>query len=342
MAQIALPVVEVLRDGSVESVHRGSIVVVDRTGQVLFFWGDMDFPTVIRSCGKPFQALPLLESGAADRFRFTDREIAITTGSISGQDFQQETIRGILEKIGLPESSLQCGTHRPFHVPTAKKLDAEGRRPGVLRNSCAGKHAGMLANCLFEHWPIETYTELGHPLQQAILEKISSLTEVPPEKIHTSVDGCGLPTFQVPLRKLAFSFARLADSSLPGVGRLMDCARGYPEMIAGEDRICTDLIRATQGRVFGKIGGEGVYGICFFEKEWGIALKIEDGSLRGVAPTVVEVLRRLGILSEDELAVLKRYRSPEVVNYRREVVGKIRPVLELKTPDRMRKEIRNS
>lgn len=274
MAQIALPVVEVLRNGSVESVHRGSVAVMDRTGKVLYFWGDMDFPTVIRSCGKPFQALPLIESGAADHFNFTNREIAITTGSISGQDFQQETIRGILKKIGLPESSLQCGTHRPFHVATAKKLDAEGRRPGVLHNSCAGKHGGMLATCLFEHWPIDTYTQLSHPLQQRILERISVLTEVPSKEIQTSVDGCGLPTFQVPLKNLALSFARLADSSLPGVRRLMDCARGYPEMIAGEGRICTDLIRATRGRVFGKIGGEGVYGVCLFGRNGALRSKL--------------------------------------------------------------------
>lgn len=334
MAQIALPVVEVLRNGSVESVHRGSVAVVDSGGRLLCFWGDSGFPTVIRSCGKPFQALPLLQSGAADHFGFTDREIAITTGSISGQDFQQEAIRGILAKIGLPESSLQCGTHRPFHVPTAKKLDMERQRPGVLHNSCAGKHAGMLATCLFEQWPIDTYTQLNHPLQQKILERISVLAEVPSKEIQTSVDGCGLPTFQVPLRNLALSFARLAGLRIPSASRLMDCARRYPEMIAGEDRICTDLIQATRGGVFGKIGGEGVYGVCLLEREWGIAIKIEDGSLRGVAPTVVEVLKRLGVLSVEELRALKRYQCPEIVNYCKEIVGKIRPVVDLRKPDR--------
>ncbi|NIM97853.1 MAG: asparaginase, partial [candidate division Zixibacteria bacterium] len=140
MGTIPLPVVEVFRNGSVESVHRGSITVVDRSGKLLYFWGDPDFPTVMRSCAKPFQAMPLVESGAADHFRLSQKEIAITIGSISGQEFQQETVRSILEKAGLGEANLQCGTHRPLHVPTAKRLDLEGKKPSILHNSCVGKH----------------------------------------------------------------------------------------------------------------------------------------------------------------------------------------------------------
>ncbi|NIQ37217.1 MAG: hypothetical protein GTN81_01300 [Proteobacteria bacterium] len=197
--EIPLPVVEVSRNGSVESLHRGSIAVVDRGGNIVYSWGDPYFSTIMRSCAKPFQALSLIESGAADYFGLTDEEIAIATGSISGQDFQRKTVQRILDKVGLDQSSLQCGTHRPFNGPTAKKLDREGKVPDTLTNSCAGKHAGMLATCVFKKWPVETYIDLGHPLQQLALEKVSRFTEVPRVDIQTSVDGCGLPTFKIPL-----------------------------------------------------------------------------------------------------------------------------------------------
>jgi len=275
--------------------------------------------------------MPLLESGAADGLRLTQREIAITTGSISGQDSHRDTVRSILEKVGLGESSLQCGTHRPFHIPTAKKLDREGKKPGPLHNSCAGKHAGMLATCVFEKWSVETYMEHDHPLQQRILDKVSSFTGTPRNQIQISIDGCGLPTYQVSLKDVALAFAKLTDAGAAGVLRLMECARKHPEMIAGERRICTDLIKATKGRVFGKIGSEGVYGISLFERGWGVGIKVEDGSLRGLTPTVIEVLRRLGAITEKELRLLETYHQPRVVNYRKDVVGKVRPTFDLRT-----------
>jgi L-asparaginase II len=329
MGKTSLPVVEVLRNGSVESIHRGSIAVVDRNGNRLFFWGDFDFPTIMRSCAKPFQALPLIESGAADHFGLTDEELAIATGSISGQDFQEAAVRSILKKIGLNEAALQCGTHRPFHSPTAKRLEKEGKKAGPLRNSCAGKHAGILATCVFKNWPLETYTQLSHPIQRWIFEKVSEFTGVKANQIQISTDGCGLPTFQVPLKNLALSFARLTVRDESGISRLMACACQYPEMVAGENRICTDLIRTTRGRVFGKIGGEAVYGISLFERGLGIGIKIEDGSLRGLTPTVVEVLRALGVLTNAEISHLKTYHYPRVINYRKEVVGKVRPIFDI-------------
>ncbi|MBW2058027.1 MAG: asparaginase [Deltaproteobacteria bacterium] len=333
------PVAEVLRGGLVESVHRGSVAVVDREGRLRFFHGDPDFAAIMRSCAKPFQALPMVLSGAADRFGLTDREIAITTGSISGQDFQEETVRAILGKIGLDESSLQCGTHRPFHVPTAKRLDREGKKAGPLRNSCAGKHAGMLGTCVFNGWPLETYMELGHPLQQWVLERVSFFAGVPEERIPVSIDGCGLPTFQVPLRNLAWAFARLTGTEDPAVLRIMECARRYPEMIAGENRICTDLIRVSRGRVFGKVGGEAVYGISLFEKGWGVAIKIEDGSLRAMPPVVVETLAKLGVLGQEELNELEQYHHPRVTNHRGEIVGEVRPTFDLTKADGSQEKI---
>jgi L-asparaginase II len=150
------------------------------------------------------------------------------------------------------------------------------------------------------------------------------------DRIGVSIDGCGLPTFQVPLGSLALAFARLTDPERASAMRLMDCARKYPEMIGGDNRICTDLPRATRGRVFGKVGGEGVYGISLFESGWGVAIKIEDGSLRALGPTVTEILKRLGVLGHEELDQLKAYHEPEVTNYRREVVGRVRAVLDLK------------
>lgn len=172
--------------------------------------------------------------------------------------------------------------------------------------------------------------ELGHPLQQWILTKVSEFAGVPREQIQISVDGCGLPTFQIPLRNLARSFARLTGRAGLSVTRLMECACKHPELVAGENRICTDLIKATRGRVFGKIGGEAVYGMSLFKKGWGIGIKIEDGSLRGLTPTVVEVLQILGVLTGEELSLLKTYHYPQIPNYRKETVGRVRPTFELR------------
>lgn len=333
--------IKVSRGGHGESFHRGSIAVVDNRGNLLDHVGDPDFSTFPRSCAKPFQALPIVESGAADRFGFTAAELACMCGSLNGQDYQVQAVSSILTKIDLSEDHLQCGAHPPNHQATAKQLEEEGKKPRPIHNNCAGKHAAMLALCVYYGWPTETYPLPDHPVQQLILGKISEMTGVPKEEIKMGIDGCGVPAFALPLRQLAFAFAKLAIVPQPeGKGikdpdrplhRLMKAVLDHPEMIAGDKRICTDVMRAAPRKVFAKGGAEGSYGLSLMERGVGIAIKIEDGNPRALNPVVVEVLRQYEILKGETLEMLQPYgpKTP-IYNHRKDLVGQIEPVFQLK------------
>ena len=333
--------IRVSRGGHGESFHRGSIAVVDHRGNLLDRVGDPDFSTFLRSCAKPLQALPIVESGAAERFGFTPAELACMCGSLNGQDYQVRAVSSILAKIGLSEDHLQCGVHAPTHRPTAKQMEEEGKKPRPIHNNCAGKHAAMLALCVFHGWRTETYPREDHPVQQLILEKISKMTEVPKAEIKIGIDGCGVPVFGLPLRNLAFAFAKLAISPNPeGKGiadsdrplhRLMKAVLDHPEMIAGDQRICTDVMRAVPKKVFAKTGAEGSYGLSLVDRGVGIAIKIEDGNPRALNPVVVEVLRQYEILKGEALEMLQSYGPKTILlNHRKDRVGEIEPVFQMK------------
>jgi len=333
--------IRVSRGGHGESFHRGAIAVVDHRGNLVDHVGDPEFSTFLRSCAKPFQALPIVESGAVDRFGFTPAELACMCGSLNGQDYQVRAVLSILPKIGLSEDHLQCGVHAPIHRPTAQQLEEEGKNPRPIHNNCAGKHAAMLALCVFYAWPTETYRHPQHPVQQLILRKISEMTGVPKEEIKRGIDGCGVPVFALPLRHLALAFAKLAITPNPegkAIGdpdrplhRLMKSVLDHPEMIAGDERICTDVMRMAPRKVFAKAGAEGSYGLSLMERGLGIAIKIEDGDPRALNPVVVEVLRQYEILEGEALKMLQPYgpKTP-IFNFRKDLVGEIEPIFRLK------------
>lgn len=331
--------VEVLRGGRVESIHRGSIAVVNSAGDSICQAGDPAFEISMRSCAKPLQAIPVIVSGAAERFKFTDQERALFCGSVSGQAFHVAAVRSVLKKIGLAEEALLCGTHLPSHRGTAKELQQKGVKPGPVHNNCAGKHAAMLALCVHHGWDTTNYLPLEHPVQQLILSTIVEMTSVEKENIHAAVDGCGVPVFYVPLKNLALAYARLAEpflleeSRLNGtqqaIKKLMTAACTHPEMVAGDERICTDIMRLTGKSVFAKTGAEGGYALCLLDKGWGAALKIEDGNQRALGPAVIELLQQLGALSDSALVQLKNYHHPAILNHRKEQVGELRPSFRL-------------
>ena len=333
--------IRVSRGGHGESFHRGSIAVVDNRGNLLDHVGDPDFSTFLRSCAKPFQALPIVESGAAERFGFTPAELVCICGSLNGQDYQVRAVSSILTKIGLSEDHLQCGIHPPTHRATARQLEEEGKKPRPIHNNCAGKHAAMLALCVYYGWPPETYPQPDHPVQQLILGKISEMSGVPKEEIKIGIDGCGVPVFALPLRNLALAFAKLAitpnpegkgiaDSARP-LHHLMKAVLDHPEMIAGDERICTDIMRAAPGKVFAKTGAEGSYGLSLMDRGVGIAIKIEDGNPRALNPVVIEVLRQYKILKGEALETLRPYGPKTILrNHRKDRVGEIEPIFQLK------------
>jgi L-asparaginase II len=322
--------VEVTRGPEVESRHRGQIVVADAAGKLHHQIGDPEVLVCLRSLAKPFQALAVLTSGAAKSFGFGGAELALFSGSLSGQGFQTFLITSILERLGLKADALQCGTHPPLHKPTAQALAQAGQKPSPLQHTCAGKHTAMLALCVHHGWPIEDYLNPAHPVQQLILGHVARMVGVPKAQIPVAIDGCGAPVFYVPLKNIALGYARLAASQ-PGspAGELMEAIVTHPRHIAGDGRLDTEVMQALPGKIFAKAGSEGGYAFCLIEGALGVALKIEDGGTRAVNPAVVALLSQLGALTPAADKALAPFREPAILNHRQEEVGRIRPVFAL-------------
>lgn len=337
------PLVEVRRGPIVESRHRGHLAAVDGDGRLVAFLGEPVTVTYLRSSAKPFQAVPLVTSGAADYFGLSQAELAIACGSHSGEDLHAATVARVLEKVGLNESFLRCGVHEPYDRATAERLRERGESPGVLRNNCSGKHAGMLVLSRHLKAQPETYEDLSGPVQQAILHAVSYFSDFPAGEIAVGTDGCGVPVFGVSVQAMALMYARLVappkefdGATRDACVRLVAAMTKHPEMVGGTvERFDTEVMRACRGLVVSKIGAEGVYtaGVLPCErwpKGLGLAFKIEDGEDRRARSTIViEALRQLDVLDEDAYKALSPYANFPVLNHRREIVGQIQPSFEI-------------
>ncbi len=343
VAQAAI-LVEVTRGALVESRHRGFIAVVDPEGALVASLGDITTRAYYRSAAKPFQAIPLVTSGAADHFKLTQRELAVIIGSHSGEAIHTREVDTILTKIGLDETALQCGAHMPFDEITAQQLKAEGRQPALLHNNCSGKHAGMLALARFLGQPTETYLDPNHPVQRQILLLLARFAAVEAEEVEIAVDGCGAPVFGITIEAMARSYGRLVGSEHSSLDenlraaarRVINAMTEYPEMIGGtRGRLDTDLMRVARGQIISKVGAEGVHLLGVlpnrrYPRGLGVAIKIEDGDTRRARdPVVIETLRQLGLLDAAQLVQLARYGRAPVYNHRRLEVGEIRPCFNL-------------
>lgn len=327
------PLAYAFRGGIIESVHRGHIAVSTPDGELVRSFGDPDFPTYLRSAAKPFQAIRVVEDGAADRYGLTDPELALMCGSVNGQDYHVEAVRSVLSKIGMDESVLQCGVQAPSHKPTRKAMELRGEKPLPVHNNCAGKHAAMLVLCAHHGFPVEDYHKPGHPVQELIMETVADMIAVEPSSMGVGIDGCGVPVFCAPLRNIALGYARFACPEESGLNRarasaakkLLDCALAYPEMIAGDGRVCTETMRQAPGRLFAKAGAEASYGLSLLREKLGIAFKVEDGSMRAINPVVIEILKAYSLAGEAGLGALSEFHNAPIVNYRRETVGQVAP-----------------
>ena len=329
--QTTAPVlVEVTRGPGVESRHRGQIVVVDAAGGLRRQVGDPGALVCLRSLAKPFQALPIIATGAAAAFGFGPEELAVFSGSLSGQDFHVEVVTRVLRRLGLTPEVLQCGAHPPLHRPTAQALAKGGARPTPLHNTCAGKHAAMLTLCVHQGWPTADYLDPAHPVQQLIVGAVARMVGVPPAQIPVAIDGCGAPVFYVPLKNIALGYARLAAAQPESAaGRLMAAILAHPRHIAGDGRLETTVMEALPGRLFAKSGAEGGYALALVEGGLGVALKVEDGQQRALNPVVAAVLEQLGLLTTPAREALATYRRPPILNHRREEVGRLQPAFTL-------------
>jgi len=332
--------VRVLRGKYAESIHSGHIVVLDTSGRIAASLGDSNFLTYIRSCAKPFQAIPVVESGAADKFGFSEKEIACFCGSLNGQDYQIDVLRHIMELIDVSDEHFHCGIHRPSHRASAFALFKSGAKPDVLHNNCAGKHLAMLTLCRYFDWPLDTYTEITNPVQQLMLNTVSEMCDIPPNEVKIGIDGCGVPVFAVPLYKLAKGYLKLASAKINNensrdvsIARIVNAALKHPEMIAGDERICTEIMRAAPGKIFAKTGAEGSYAMAFPEIGLSAAFKISDGALRAISPVVVEIAKQLEIFGQSVPESLQIFFEPKILNHRNEEVGEIRPTFKLNLPE---------
>jgi L-asparaginase II len=277
-----------------------------------------------RSSAKPFQAVPLVLSGAADSLGLNDEELAVTCASHNAEEPHLAAVRSILQKAGLSEEDLQNGAHAPLYAPAASELVRRGEEPGVIHGNCSGKHAGMLAVCLHEGWETAGYRNPDHPLQRWILEIVAVFCDLDKDEILLSGDGCGVPAFGMPLKSLAVGFSRLATGEgLPedlaeAAGRIRRAMREHPYMVAGTERFDTAVMGGTH--LVSKIGAEAVF--CAGSPEgWGLALKISDGAGRALRPAALTVLARRGVEVPGERAV-----SP-VRDLHGETVGEVVPLL---------------
>jgi L-asparaginase II len=342
--------VELRRGSVVESRHRVHAAVVDDEGRLVARAGDPDLITFWRSAAKPFQAMPLVVDGAADRFGLTREELALCCASHSSEPGQVALVRDFLAKIGCSERDLLCGPHTPLSPAVAKDYEARGVRLTAVSSNCSGKHTGMLALARHHDWPIAEYTRPDHPVQQRCLTEISRWTGVPASHLGVAVDGCGVPCFALGLREMARAYAglgrgerregRAADTMAAGHGsehlpspfspdsrgaaRIVEAMLRHPELVAGEGRACTDLMRAHPGRVIVKVGAEGVYSGLLLREGWGLALKIEDGHSAAAELAVTAVLSQLGLRPQPA-----HLDSRDVTNSRGQTVGQLRVSGEL-------------
>lgn len=343
-----LPVlVEIRRGPIVESRHRGVIVVADPDGRIVLSHGDADLITSTRSTIKPIQAIPLITSGAADRYHLTARELAVAAASHEGEPIHTETAATMLARAGLDESAMRCGAQTPYSPEVARKLEHEGLPFNQLHNNCSGKHAGMLVTAVHRGLEIEDYFVPTHPVQREILSVLLRLGDLR-EPLPTAIDGCSAPTFAVPLRSLAVAAARMAnaccsDAALvalePEIAaaaeRIVRAMIEFPEMVGGtKGRFDTDLMRAARGKLIAKVGAEAVYSVGIlpserFPRGLGMSFKMEDGSYRGLAPTVVETLYQFGVLDDAETTQLITYYRPLLENRRGLHVGEVRTIFDL-------------
>ena len=309
--------------------------MVDSSGRLRYSVGDPDFVTFLRSSAKPFQALAVVESGAAEAYGLTQREIAIIAGSHNGEKKHVKLVRGILKKVGLNKSHLQCGTHVP-HYYTALGITPPKKRFSSLQHNCSGKHAGMLVTCVYEGWNLKGYLNPRHPVQKLITRKIAELCEYPERKIGIGIEGCGAPTHALPLKNMAIGFSKLKsfrakpERTSQSLQVVADSMWRYPDMISGRGRLDYDLAVASRRNILAKAGAEALHCAFVLDQGYGLAVKILDGSRRAAGPAAAETYRQLGILSRRQLRSLRAWASPPVFNHLGKKVGYLQPDFKLK------------
>jgi len=324
-------VAEALRGGRIESFYRGAGAVLDAAGRVVFAFGDVERPIYPRSAVKALQALPLVESGAADRLGLTEEEIALACASHSGEERHVATAKAMLAKAGCDESALECGVHWPLSERAARALAKNGEEASQLHNNCSGKHAGFICLACAKGIDPADYVAPDHPAQRHVAAALAEIMGAKLSEENRGVDGCSIPTYAVPLRALALGLARfatgegLAPSRAQAAKRIRKAVAAHPDMVAGEGRFDTDVMTILGARAFTKAGAEGVFCAALPEEGLGLAVKADDGAGRAAQVMIAALLSRFGRFDARVKGKLDAFVSPALKNWNGLEVGFMRP-----------------
>lgn len=346
------PLLELIRGRIVESVHYGSIAVVDSNGKLTASHGDPHLVAFLRSSAKPFQALPFVERGGVEHFGYTPQELSLSCASHDGARLHLDAVAGMQARVGIEEKHLQCGGHLPDDPAMLREFIRQNRKPTQNVNNCSGKHTTMLAHAKMRGLPLENYLDPAHPIQQDILSALCEMCMIERDKVELGVDGCSAPNFAMPLYNAALGMARLCDPHDLGEARAAACRKiaaamtAHPEMVSNHGEFDCELMKAGEGRVLTKRGAEGFQILGVLPRRpgeggIGIAFKVVDGdaahmnealeSAPRVRPAVaLEILRQLGVMNETQMKPLAKF-GPEkaLINYAGLVTGRSHPVFEL-------------
>jgi L-asparaginase II len=323
--------VEVLRGEHIESAHRGAVVVCDAAGKSLLEIGDVAQAVFPRSAVKAIQALPLVESGAADALGFGDRELALACASHRGEAAHVELAASMLASAGLDEGALECGSHWPIDHDATVALARSGQSPTALHNNCSGKHSAFVCTCRHIGLAHRGYVAFEHPYQATLREVMDDVTGAPHDADNSATDGCSIPTYAIPIRNLALGFAKMATGErlsaerARAAKRLFSACMAEPFLVSGSEAADLSLMQAAPGRIFVKTGAEGVYCAALPELGLGIALKCDDGAGRAAEVTIAAVLAKLLRSDEAVSAKLNELARPAVPSRKGEPVGRLRP-----------------
>lgn len=309
------------RGTNVENLHYGWICVVNQDKKTTYIKGNVLNKVFLRSCAKPIQAIPLIENN----IKTSPRELAIICASHNGSKTHLKVLNTLIKKFNLKLSDLKCGTHFPFDEDERKRLIKSNLSPNVLHNNCSGKHVGMLAVCKKNKWDLKNYLSLKHPLQKIILSKIKALSES--KKIEIATDGCGVPTFSLPVINIAKMYSNLTSPKNKKYTKIISAMTKYPYFVGSKNQIDSEIMKVSKGKLIAKVGGEGI--IIIAGSGNSLVIKVADGSPTIRSFIVMKLLMKLRWLKKSEIknTILEKILTSKIKNHSGKVVGKIRAIL---------------
>ncbi len=336
------PLIQVTRGGHLENLHLGAIAHVNAQGRVLNAVGNPHWHSFTRSTLKPLQALPFVNGGGLKLFDFSTRQTALLCASHNGEDAHAEQVDGMLNATGLTHKALRCGCHMPLRYSYGGQIQPATVAFDERHNNCSGKHAGMLAYCVQNGLPLDTYLAADHPLQQAIRASVARVCSVSEDSLTRGIDGCSAPNYGMPLSALATAFARMADAcagriahadaqasadSLATLGRAMT---SQPHMVSGDGRNDLSFMTVGRGDWITKVGADGVQVVASISRGEGFAIKVIDATMAALHATTVHVLSKLGWLDDAQHQALDVWRATRITNASGIAVGAREAVFKLK------------